>query len=202
MTPPVRRALIVGLAAFVVAAAIAALWPRLAGEERGGDGTASGRADIGGPFALTDSAGKRRTDAEFRGKPMLVFFGFTHCPDFCPTALYAVSQAMDRLGRDADRLTVVFITVDPERDTPAALAAYAPNFDKRIVWLTGSEAEIAAVARAYRVYYSKKPLAKPGEYTVDHSTYLYLMGRDGAFVTHFRHGIAPADLAAALKKNL
>lgn len=201
--PPLRRALVVGLVAFLAAATIAVLWPRFGGEPgAGGEGRVSGEALIGGTFELTDSAGKRRTDAEFRGKPMLVFFGFTHCPDFCPTALYAVSQAMAALGRDADRLTVLFVTVDPERDTPAALAAYAANFDPRIVWLTGSEAEIAAIVRAYRVYRVKKPLAKPGEYTIDHSTYLYLMGRDGKFVTHFRHGIQPRDLAAALKKHL
>lgn len=175
-----------------------ALWPRTAPVISDGQGEAL----IGGSFSLIDSDEKRRADTEFRGRHMLVFFGFTNCPDFCPTALYTISQAMERLGGKADRLVPIFITVDPERDTPRQLRNYTQNFDKRVVMLTGSEAEIAAVAKAYRIYYAKKPLEKPGDYTIDHSAYIYLMGRDGKFLTHFRHGIAPDDLAKALQRYL
>ena len=160
-----------------------------------------GETLIGGSFALTDTEGKRRSDAEFRGKHMLVFFGFTNCPDFCPTALVTISQALEKLGPKAEKLAPLFITVDPERDTPAQLKNYAQNFDKRIVMLTGSAEDIAAVAKAYRVYYAKRPLEK-GEYTMDHSAYIYLLGPDGKYLTHFRHGIQPDDLAKALAKQL
>jgi protein SCO1/2 len=133
---------------------------------------------------------------------MLVFFGFANCPDFCPTALVTISQAMEKLGPNAEKIVPIFITVDPERDTPAVLKNYGQNFDKRILMLTGSAEDIAAVARAYRVYYAKRPLEKAGEYTMDHSAYMYLLGPGGKYVTHFRHAIAPDDLARALAKQL
>jgi protein SCO1/2 len=192
------RLVAIAAVSFAATATVVALWPREASrtaEDRG-------EALIGGPFTLTDAEGKRRDDGEFRGRHMLVFFGFTHCPDFCPTALYSISLAMDRLGARAETLVPVFITLDPERDTPAQLKAYAQNFDKRVVMLTGGAAEIAAVAKAYRVYYAKKPLEKPGDYTIDHSAYIYLMGPNGKFLTHFRHAIAPDDLAKALQRHL
>jgi protein SCO1/2 len=191
------RLLAIAVAAFTAAVAAVAFWPK---PERARQ--ESGEVLIGGPFVLTDAEGKRRTDAEFRGKHMLVFFGFTNCPDFCPTALYTISQAMEKLGPKADRLVPIMITVDPERDTPAQLKNYAQNFDKRVVMLTGSAEEVAVAARAYRVYYQKRPLEKAGEYTMDHSAYIYLMGPDGKFIIHFRHAVPPDDLADALKKRL
>jgi cytochrome oxidase Cu insertion factor (SCO1/SenC/PrrC family) len=191
------RLLLIAVAAFTAAVGVLAFWPK---PER--PPAATGEALIGGPFTLTDADGKRRTDAEFRGKHMLVFFGFVNCPDFCPTALHTITQAMERLGAKADRLAPIFITVDPARDTPELLRNYAQNFDKRIVMLTGSADEIDVAARAYRVYYQKRALETPGQYTMDHSAYIYLMGPDGKFVTHFRHGIAPSDLAKALADRL
>lgn len=203
---PYARLALIAVLAFAAAAAAMALWPRppLPGAERAEPGGQRPSADslVGGPFALTDAEGKRRTDAEFRGKHMLVFFGFVQCPDFCPTALYTISQALDRLGAKAAGLQPVFITIDPERDTPAELKKYAENFDKRIVMLTGTPAEIAAVARAYRVYYAKRKGEKEGEYSMDHSAYIYLIGSDGKYLTHFRHATSPADLVAALGKRL
>ncbi len=188
----------IAVAAFAIAVAVVALWPKPESAKQAVEPVAL----IGGDFTLTDTEGKRRTDAEFRGKHMLVFFGFTNCPDFCPTALVTISQALEKLGPKADKLAAIFITVDPERDTPAQLKNYAQNFDKRIVMLTGSPDEIASVARAYRVYYAKRPLEKAGEYTMDHSAYLYFLGADGKYLTHFRYGVAPEDLAKALAKQL
>jgi len=193
----VLRLALIAVAAFTAAVGAVAFWPK---PERAP--TATAETLIGGPFALTDSEGKRRTDAEFRGKHMLVFFGFANCPDFCPTALVTISQAMEKLGPNAEKIVPIFITVDPEHDTPAVLKNYGQNFDKRILMLTGSAEDIAAVARAYRVYYAKRPLEKAGEYTMDHSAYMYLLGPGGKYVTHFRHAIAPDDLARALAKQL
>lgn len=196
------RLAIIAVAAFAAAVGTVALWPRPAAPPPAGPAPAGDATLLGGPFTLTDQEGKRRTDAEFRGKHMLVFFGFVNCPDFCPTALYTISQAMEKLGADADRFVPVFISVDPERDTPETLKNYAQNFDKRVVMLTGTPDEIAAVAKAYRVYYAKRPQANTGSYTMDHSVYVYLMDPTGKFVTHFRHAVPPDDLAAALKKRL
>lgn len=187
----------IAVAAFAAAVAAVALWPKPEPTNR-----PEPVALVGGAFKLTDAEGKRRTDAEFRGRHMLVFFGFTNCPDFCPTALVTIGQALETLGPKADKLAPIFITVDPERDTPAQLKNYAQNFDKRIVMLTGSAADIAAVARAYRVYYAKRPLEKAGEYTMDHSAYIYLLDRDGKYLTHFRHAVPPDELAKALGKRL
>jgi len=187
----------IAAAAFAAAVAAIGLGP---GPDR--PKTEEAVALVGGAFALVDQDGRRRTDAEFRGKHMLVFFGFTQCPDFCPTALYTITQALEKLGPKAERLAPIFVSVDPERDTPAQLKNYAQNFDKRIVMLTGSAAEIAAVARAYRVYYAKRPLEKPGEYTMDHSAYIYLLDGDGKYLTHFRHAVPADELAKALERRL
>jgi protein SCO1/2 len=192
----VLRLAVIAAAAFAAAVAAVALWPKPPQPKE------EPVALVGGAFTLTDADGKRRTDAEFRGKHMLVFFGFTHCPDFCPTALYTITQAMEKLGPKADRLAPIFISVDPERDTPAQIKNYAQNFDRRIVMLTGSADDIAAVARAYRVYYAKRPLEKAGEYTMDHSAYIYLLDPDGKYVTHFRHAVPPDELAKALDRRL
>lgn len=193
------RLAFIALAAFAVSVVAVALWPA---PETAKKPETTAQAVIGGPFELTDAAGVRRRDAEFRGRHMLVFFGFTNCPDFCPTALQTVSQAMEKLGDKAKAIVPIFVSIDPERDTPEILKNYALNFDRRIVMLTGTPAEIAAAARAYRVYFAKRKLKEEGEYTMDHSAYLYLMGPDGKFLTHFRHAISADDLAAALAKRL
>ncbi len=162
-----------------------------------------GQALIGGPFALTDHTGKRVTDQDFRGRYTLVLFGFTFCPDICPSALQVMSAALDRLGPKADRFVPVLITVDPERDTPMQLASYVQSFHPRLVGLTGSPAEIEAVVKAYRVYVKKVPDPKStAGYSIDHTSLIYVMGPDGAYVTHFAHTTNADVMAERLAKLL
>ena len=156
-------------------------------------------AAIGGPFRLTDQNGAAVTDQDLKGKPFLVFFGFTHCPDVCPTTLFDVSEVMRSLGPDADRTAALFITVDPERDTPASMKDYLASFDPHIRGLTGDTAALAAVAKAYRVYYKKVPL-EGGDYTMDHTAIVYLMDKDGRFISPFNMK-RTADVAAADLRN-
>src|SRR3954468_4818018 len=141
-------------------------------------------ATIGGPFRLTDQNGRTVTEQDFKGAPFLVFFGFTHCPDVCPTTLFEVSEILRNLGPDAARVRVAFITVDPERDTPAALKDYLSSFDPHLLGVTGDPAAIAAMGKAYRVYSKKVPL-EGGGYTMDHTAIIYLMDKDGRFVAPF-----------------
>ncbi len=141
-------------------------------------------AAIGGPFKLTDQNGKVVTEQDLKGHPFLVFFGFTHCPDVCPTTLFEVSEVIRALGPDAERTRALFITVDPERDTPAVMKDYLSSFDPHLSGLTGDPAEIAAVAKAYRVYFKKVPLDEGG-YTMDHTAIVYLMDKTGRFVSPF-----------------
>ena len=162
-----------------------------------------GQALVGGPFTLTDHTGKRVTDQDFRGRFMLVFFGFTYCPDVCPTALQVMAAALEKIGSKAEQITPVLITVDPERDTPEQMAMYVKSFHPRLVGLTGSPEEIAAVAKAYRVYF--KRVADPkssGGYTMDHSAIIYVMGPDGAFRTHFTYTVDANVMAERLGKLL
>jgi protein SCO1/2 len=141
-------------------------------------------AAIGGPFRLTDQNGRTVTDQDFKGRPFLVFFGFTHCPDVCPTTLFEVSEILRKLGADGDRVRALFITVDPERDTPDKMKEYLSSFDPRLTGLTGDPEAVAAVAKAYRVYFKKVPLDQGG-YTMDHTAIVYLMDKDGRFVAPF-----------------
>lgn len=161
---------------------------------------------VGGAFALTDQFGKTRTDAEFRGQYMLVFFGFTNCPDICPVALQTMTEALDQLGDDAAKVTPIFISVDPARDRPEVLRDYVANFHPRLVALTGSEEDIGKVARAYRVSYAKvtgeAAPSDPAAYLLEHSAIVYLMGPDGAFITHFGKDVSAADMAKALRAQL
>jgi protein SCO1/2 len=136
---------------------------------------------IGGPFTLTDQHGTRVTEADLKGHPSAVFFGYTFCPDVCPTTLYDLTVWMEKLGPDADKLKVYFVTVDPERDTEAKMAAYLSAFDKRIVGLTGTRAEVDAMLAAYRVYSRKVP-QDDGSYTMDHTASVYLLDGSGGFV--------------------
>ena len=145
-----------------------------------------GKATVGGPFTLTDHTGKRVTEQDFRGKHMLVFFGFTHCPDICPAGLQLISAALAKIGDKAERFVPIFISVDPQRDTPETVATYVKNFDDRIVGLTGTPEEIASVAKAYKVFYEKMPNdASPEDYNMNHTSIIYVMDPKGEYVTHF-----------------
>ena len=162
----------------------------------------TGRALIGGPFELVDQNNKTVTDADFRGKHMLVYFGFTHCPDFCPAGLQVISEALEQLGPMAARYQTLFVTIDPERDTPEVLKIYLDSFHPSIHGLSGSAEQVAGAIREYRVYARKAYTDEEKvDYTMDHSLFLYLMGPDGAYVRHFNHGITPEKLAAALKEK-
>ncbi|MBL0403529.1 SCO family protein [Microvirga aerilata] len=140
----------------------------------------AGKVPIGGPFRLTSQEGKPFTDENLKGKPFVVFFGFTHCPEVCPTTLYDLTQDMAALGKDAENLQAAFITVDPTRDTPELMKTYLSSFDPRIVGLTGTEEEVAAAAKAYKIYYRKVP-TEGSDYTMDHSATLFLMDSKGEF---------------------
>ncbi|MBX3519608.1 MAG: SCO family protein [Xanthobacteraceae bacterium] len=158
-------------------------------------------SSVGGPFQLVDQNGKTVTDADFRGKPFLVFFGFTHCPDICPTTLFEVSEVFNRLGADAEKVSAIFITVDPERDTPEKLKLYLSSFHPRIFGLSGTNEQIEAVKKAYYVYAKRVPL-EGGGYTMDHTAIVYLMDKNGKFIAPFNLK-RDADAAAAdLKRRL
>ena len=158
-------------------------------------------ADIGGPFRLTDQNGRSFTDQDLKGRPFLVFFGFTHCPEVCPTTLFEVSEIMRKLGTDADRVGALFVTIDPERDTSPVLKDYLSSFDPHLFGLTGDLAEITAVAKAYRVYFKKIPL-EGEDYTMDHTAIVYLMDKRGKFVSPFNLKRSADVLAADLRKQL
>src|SRR5689334_22780360 len=140
---------------------------------------------LGGPFSLTDQTGATRTEADFRGKYMLVFFGYTYCPDVCPTTLAVMSEALKMMGQRADKIAPVFITVDPKRDTPDKLKSYLDSFGPQFVGLTGSTQDIANVAKEYRVYYREQSPDQKGDYAVDHSGVVYLMDPNGMFVANY-----------------
>ena len=170
----------------------------------GGRGAGTGviqAAAIGGPFRLTDQDGKAFSNQDLRGRTFLVFFGFTHCPEVCPTTLFEISEIMRNLGPDADRTAALFVTVDPERDTPEAMKDYMASFDPHVRGLTGDADALAAVAKAYRVYYKKVPL-DGGYYTMDHTAIVYLMDKDGRFVSPFNMRRTAEAAAADLRKHL
>jgi protein SCO1 len=167
-----------------------------------GSGARSGLG-IGGPFRLEDGNGKTVTDQNFRGKYMLVYFGYTNCPDVCPTTLNAVADALDKLGPKANEVQPLFITVDPKRDTPAVVKQYAAAFGTRILGLTGTQDEIAAVTKEYRVYYAEHRTGPgPNDYSMDHSSVLYLMDAKGGFIAPVRADLSGDEMAANLKKLL
>ena len=159
---------------------------------------AQGGVQIGGPFTLVDQTGRTVTDRDLKGKPTAIFFGFTYCPEICPTTLAALTAWMKALGPDADRLNVVYVSVDPERDTPRQLALYLSSFDHRIRGLTGAPGQIAKVANEYRVYYQKVPL-RGGGYTMDHSSVIYLMDAHGGFSGVISYQEAPAEALAKIR---
>ena len=158
-------------------------------------------AAIGGPFQLTDQAGQVVTEKSLLGKPTLIFFGFTHCPDVCPTSLFEISEVLKAMGKDADKVNAYFVSVDPERDTAAAMKDYLSSFDPHLKGLSGDPQSIAKVISAYRVYAKKVPL-KDGDYTMDHTALIYLMNRDGQFVAPFNLKRTPEEAAKDLKRYL
>ncbi len=162
----------------------------------------TGRALVGGPFEMTDHNGRRVTEKDFQGRLMLVYFGFTYCPDICPAGLQVVTAALEELGTDANRIVPIFITVDPERDTPEQMKQYVSSFHKSFIGLTGSKEDVAQAAKAYRVYYRKVQDESLSDYTMDHTSFLYLMGADGQFITHFPHSIDPEKLAERLAAEI
>ena len=190
-----RAGLILAAALLIAALPAQAQSERSAGELM--DAVMWNKEPIGGPFALTDHTGKSRTDADFRGKLMLVYFGFSFCPDICPTDLMAIGQAIDKLGPAGEGVQPLFVTLDPERDTAAHLAEYLPFFHPRLLGLTSDAAHIRDAARAYRVYYAKVVIDGAAEYTIDHSGFIYLMDRDGKYLGFFPPG-TPADRMAAV----
>ncbi len=160
------------------------------------------REPVGGAFALTDHNGRPRTDADFRGKFLLVYFGFTYCPDICPTDLQNIGLALDKLGAAADAVQPLFVTLDPERDTATHLKDYVPLFHPRLIGLTGETAATKKAADAYKVYYARVPNQKGDNYTVDHSAFIYVMGADGRYLGFLPPGTNADRIAAALRPHL
>jgi cytochrome oxidase Cu insertion factor (SCO1/SenC/PrrC family) len=160
-----------------------------------------GRGTVGGPFTLTDQTGHTRSDSEFRGKLMVVYFGYTFCPDVCPADLMAITQALDALGPAADGIQPVFITVDPERDTKG-LKDYVAAFHPSLVGLTGSPEEIRRVANSYKAFYAKVPMERSGEYSIDHAGVIYLMGRNGEYLGFMPPQTGPDRLTEVLRKYI
>jgi protein SCO1/2 len=159
-----------------------------------------GSAKVGGPFRLIDQNGQTKTDADFRGRWMWVYFGYTNCPDVCPTTLALMGEVLTRLGGSANRIVPIFVTLDPAHDTPKILKLYLGSFDRRFVGLTGPDREIAAVAKEYRVYRAMRPLPGGG-YSIDHSNVICLMGPDGKFVAVYDNSQTPEAIAADLRKR-
>ena len=170
-----------------------------------GKNVITGRADVGGPFRLIDHTGKTVTEADFRGRYMLIYFGYSFCPDVCPTTLAVMAQALEKLGSKSQRIVPILVTIDPERDTPQVLADYMKAFGPTFVGLTGSVEAIKDAEKKFRVYAVKKPLdpskGSGGNYGVDHSSVLYLMGPDGKLVNFYDEGVSPDDLAKDLRQR-
>jgi len=198
MTPANKTRPLIIFAAFAASLAIGlliTLWML------GGLQKVAAPAAIGGPFQLVDHNGKTVTDQSLKGKPTLIFFGFTHCPDVCPTALFEMSELLRAMGKDGDRVNAYFVSVDPERDSVAKMKDYLSSFDPRLKGLTGDPAAVEKVVTGYRVYAKKVPL-KDGDYTMDHTALVYLMDREGRFVRPFDIKRKPEDAAADLKRYL
>ena len=157
---------------------------------------------IGGHFLLLNQEDKTVSDADYKGRLMLVYFGFTYCPDICPMDISVMSKVMAQLGPDAAKVAPIFITVDPERDTPKQLKDYLANFKPPVEGLTGDRKAIDAVIKAYKVYAQKVPRKDVNDYTMDHSAFMYLMGKDGKYLTHFAHGTSPAEIATEVRNHL
>lgn len=195
-----NRRLILPLAVFLLGAAAlaAAAFLTFAPSRQSGQSLAS---SVGGPFSLTTAEGKTLTEKELRGAPFLVFFGFTHCPDICPTKLFEISEVLRAAGPQGEKLRALFVSVDPERDTAETMKSYLSSFDPRIIGLTGERPAIEAAIKAYRAYARKVPL-KDGDYTMDHTALVYLMDKNGGFVGAFNIERPPAEAAQEWLRHL
>lgn len=162
----------------------------------------SGKGPVGGPFTLTDQGGGRRSLADFRGRLVLLYFGFTYCPDVCPTDLMAIGDLIRSLGAEGDQVQPVFVTLDPARDKPAMLRAYAASFHPRLVALTGTEDEIRRVATSYKVFFEKVKPPGVNTYLIDHAAYVFLLDREGRFITLFPSGTPRERMAVAVREYL
>lgn len=187
-----RRSFLIALLLPLLAACKSASAPQFHGTDITG-------AQFGTDFHLTDPTGKLRSLADFRGKVVTLFFGYTQCPDVCPTNLSAMAQVMKTLGPDADKLQVLFVTVDPERDTPALLEAYVPAFDKRFLGLWGDSVAIAATAKEFKIFYQKQKGSSPDTYTVDHSAGTYVFDPKGRLRLLEKHGEKVENLVADIR---
>lgn len=176
----------------VTIGSVALLW-------KGSPSALVGEALVGGPFMMTNQDGKRVTEKDFLGRYMLVFFGFTYCPDVCPTELQVMTAALAGMGEDGKSIQPVFVSIDPERDTPANVKAYVENFGGGLVGLTGSPEDVAKMAKAFRVYYQRVDNPASKDYSMDHSSIIYLMGPDGKFRKHFTYTTDPKALAEGLR---
>ena len=196
-----KQAMVLGVALIAAMIAGILLW-RVADRLPGlGRTITSGRIAVGGPYALTDQDGKPRASTGFGGKYQLIYFGYTFCPDVCPTTLAVMAAALDKMGPAQDRIVPVFITIDPARDKPEVLKKYLAAFGPRFVGLTGTDQQIAAVEKEFRVYAKKQPVTG-GTYAMDHSSVIYLMGPDGNLVSFFDEVTEPEALANELKAKL
>lgn len=198
------RLIALAAAAFAFGTLVALTTLQLSGGGAGPTMTqVSGKPLIGGPFRLIDHTGKPVTEKDFLGRYTLVFFGYTYCPDVCPAELQVMTAAMEQLGEKSEKVTPVFITIDPKRDTVEQMASYVSHFHKRLVGLTGSHEEVRAAAKAYRVYYARaKDDGSSADYLMDHSSVVYLMGPDGEYATHFSYGTPPDKMAEGIAKHL
>ncbi len=196
-----NRRLILPLVVFLLGAAALAAAAFITFAPGGRQAGQSLASSVGGPFALTTTEGKTLTDKDLRGAPFLVFFGFTHCPDICPTKLFEISEVLRAAGTKGEKLRALFISVDPERDTVETLKSYLGSFDPRIIGLTGDRAAIDAAIKAYRGYSKKVPL-KDGDYTMDHTALVYLMDKKGGFVGAFNIERPPAEAAQEWLRHL
>ena len=197
MTRNGKIALVIG----VLIAIAAGLWlSELMVGGSGGPGavSSSGKAQVGGPFTLVNDAGETVTDETFRGRYMLIYFGFTFCPDVCPTELGIMSAALDQLGEKAEKVQPLFVTIDPERDTPEVMARYVTLFHPRLVGLTGTPEQIASIAKAYHVFYRKAEDESSTDYTMDHSSIVFLMGPDGEYLKLFPPQTPPDKMAETI----
>lgn len=198
-TPLMVRRILLAVLLLLAAAAIAIY--ALTSTPRGP--VSSGEALVGGPFTMVNHRGETVTEKSFAGKPMLLFFGFTFCPDVCPTELQVMVEALLQLGEPGADIQPIFVSIDPERDTPDVLKAYVENFDSRLVGLTGSAEQVAAMAQVYRVFYARQPNDQsPKDYLIDHSAIIYLMGADGKFLKHFSYSTDAKALAAGIRGAL
>lgn len=197
MTRNGKIALVIG----VLIAIAAGLWlSELMVGGSGGPGavSSSGKAQVGGPFTLVNDAGETVTDETFRGRYMLIYFGFTFCPDVCPTELGIMSAALDQLGEKAEKVQPLFVTIDPERDTPEVMARYVTLFHPRLRGLTGTPEQIASIAKAYHVFYRKAEDESSTDYTMDHSSIVFLMGPDGEYLKLFPPQTPPDKMAETI----